>query len=94
MPSLGLLYVGLWAAFGATCGFLVCYGLNAQKKGPPYHNAWAMYAAGMVFSLGLLAGIHEIDCVQLLNNSYCWAGIAAMAIGFFVPLWKRSKRSK
>lgn len=82
MPSLGLLYVGLWVAVGATCGFLVCYGLNAKKSGPPYYKAWAMYAVGMVFCLGLLAGIHEIDRAQLLSNGYGWVGIAAMAISF------------
>jgi len=88
---LGLLYIGLWIAVGATCGLLVCCGLSAQKKGPPYYKVWAVYVIGMTFCFGLLIGIHEIDHVRLLSNGYDWVGIAAMAISFFAPIWKRSQ---
>ena len=84
MTLLGLLYLGLWTAVGATCGFLVCYGLSAQKKGPPYYKAWIMYATGMAFCFGLLIGIYEIDRARQLSDAYGWLGIAAMAISFFM----------
>jgi hypothetical protein len=94
MVSIGLLYVGLWVVVGGTCGFLVRYGLNAKKNGPPYHKAWAIYAIGMVFCFGLLAGIYEIDRTQLLGDGYGWSGIAAMAISFFVLIWKTGKKQE
>lgn len=94
MSLLGLLYVGLHFAFGATCGFGVLYGFGAQRKGPPYYKAWAVYVIAIAFCFGLLAGIYEIKHTQLLSDGYSWVGAAAIVIGFFVPIWKRSNGRK
>lgn len=92
MAALTLVFVAMWFGVGATCGFLVRYGRDAQKKGPPYLRAWAMYLIGMLVCFALLEGIYELCRSQLLGDRYDWVGMVVMTVSFFGAILKKSNR--
>lgn len=87
ISSSALLYIGLCAAMGAVCGYLVRYQLKAEKKGPPYHKAWLIYIIGMALCFAIAESIYEVKTSRFLSESDKWLGVTAVPLFFFGSIW-------